>query len=88
MSRQRIQPITEMEKYRKRAGFELTAFEKHSGVSRKSIWRLERGEIISTVLAAKYLRGLGIDMNRPETFPERLKIVDYGSNVQVQLTPQ
>lgn len=84
----RIYPMSELEKYRLEQGDPILKYARKVGLSRASVYKVERGQFVNRAFVARYLRGLGIDLRNQASFPPGLQIIDEGATLQVQLTPQ
>lgn len=68
-------------KYRMNLGWNTPDFAKEAEISRATITRLENGEPIQRVIAARYLRVLKIDLNKPSSLPVGWTVEDRGEKV-------
>ncbi len=75
--------INVIRKYRMNKGLSWRGVEKLAHIAYQSVLRLERGEPVFRLTAAKYFAALDLDLNDSETWPAGLNIIDAGDRIIV-----
>lgn len=72
-----------LRKHRMNAGYTAREYAKKVGIGYDSVLKIEQGREISRILAGKYLAHFGFSLNRPESLPRGLKVIDAGEAVRL-----
>ncbi len=78
-----VQTVSQLRKYRMNTGLTAREFAIKAGMGYNSVLNIEAGKEISRMLASKYLASLGFSLNKPESLPQGVKIVDVGEAVRL-----
>ena len=77
--------VSWLAKYRLNKGETALGLAKKASISYATVYRFERGEPVSRLVASRYLNALGVDLANEKKWPPKFKFIDMGSAVAIQL---
>lgn len=70
--------------YRMNRGIQIAELASSADISRTVVYKIERGDRISRVFAARYLLALGINLASNDPLPEGIDLVEEGEFVMIK----